>query len=234
MKRTKPIQRFLGVTITVAAFLTLGSSLIVAQGRPSIPEWKPNPSATTAPEPNNSNQLPAFSLAAAPADQSDELVLVDKELATNIGVNGPLKGYGAYISDQGVLYDAAGGSPEGQAAAAARFGSFPANITMERRPEKAMASGGAGASWGAYSVKRGDTMLSDGRYVTIWRKEPSGWKIVSELAAGRNAAPPALPAKPVAPSTAPIAPATGVGALPKMRDALGRPIGTRAPQTNPN
>ncbi len=227
-----PMHR-LRMAVSAGLVLFISSSFLYAQERPNIPEWRPTPAPTSAPETNNA-QLPSFSVTPAPVDQSDELVVIDKDLAANIINNGPLKGYGAFISEQGVLYDAAGGSPEGQEAVKTRFGTFPSNVTMERRPEKAMASGGAGASWGAYSVKRGDTILSDGRYVTIWRKEPSGWKIVSELAAGRANSPPPLPSKPIAPNSAPLVPATGVGALPKMRDALGRPIGTRPAPTNPN
>lgn len=230
----KLLAKFFKFGFLASAIALFASPLgfAIAQELPKIPDWKP--STNSAPNAPKETNPPLPNVPIQSYDQSDELVVIDKALAEYIAVNGPKIGYGGYISDQGVLYDAAGGSPEGQAAVETRFGAFPANIIMQRRPEKAMASGNAGASWGGYAIMRGETILSDGRYVTIWRKEPTGWKIVSELAAGRTNAPPQMPTKPSTPTAQPLVPAPGVGALPKMRDAMGRPIGTRTTPTNPN
>lgn len=144
-------------------------------------------------------------------DESEELLALDRAFAENLVANGPLKSYEALLSSEGVLHDASGSSPPGAAGAQARFGTFPADVTLERSPESAMASGGSGSSWGRYVIRRGETQLSLGRYVTVWRREAGGWLIVTELAAGRagpqaaaSAGP--LPRKP--PSVAPRPPAT--------------------------
>lgn len=144
-------------------------------------------------------------------DESEELLALDRAFAENLVANGPLKSYEALLSSEGVLHDASGSSPPGAAGAKARFETFPADVTLERSPESAMASGGSGSSWGRYVIRRGETQLSLGRYVTVWRREAGGWLIVTELAAGRagpqaaaSAGP--LPRKP--PSVAPRPPAT--------------------------
>jgi hypothetical protein len=173
---------------------------------------------------------PAFvSHNAAIYDESEELLAIDRSLADNIYANGPLSAYTGVISSEGVLYDASGGSPSGLEATQFRFGTFPTGFILERRPEKAMASSGAGSSWGGYSLKRGNVTVSDGRYVAIWRKENGAWKIVTELAAGRSQAPAALPPRPTAPRPA----AQGNNGVPVMRDALGRPVPAVGPRVDP-
>lgn len=149
--------------------------------------------------------------AAKPVDESEELLTIDRAFAANLVANGPLKAYEAMMSAEGVLHDASGSSPAGAAGAQARFGTFPADVTLERSPESAMAAGGSGSSWGRYVIRRGDNQLSLGRYVTVWRREAGGWLIVTELAAGRAgpqaaAAAGPLPRKP--PSVAPRPPAS--------------------------
>lgn len=156
-------------------------------------------------------------------DESEELLYIDRAFADNIYDKGALIAYTDAISDEGVLFDASGGTQPGKISAETRFKGFPAEIKLERRPERAMASHGAGATWGTYAVKRGAQVLAEGRYTAIWRKENGIWKIVNELAAGKSAAPPSLPQKAKTPQpntdnlSAPNNPAI-------LRDALGRPV----------
>lgn len=147
-------------------------------------------------------------------DQSQEVLDIDTAMAATIASSGPKIGYAAALSDEGVLFDANGSSPKGQEAATSRFGTFPADVSFVRTPEKAVGAGGSGSSWGAYTIKRGDTVLSSGRYISVWRREAAGWKMISELAAGRNAPPP-TPAQ-----TSNGAPP--LGPLPKRPVQLGR------------
>jgi hypothetical protein len=93
--------------------------------------------------------------------------------------------YQDVISPEGILHDASGASPEGPAGAQARFASFPADVSFEREPESALASGGSGSSWGRYVIKKGDKPLSLGRYISVWRREAGTWLLFIELAAGR-------------------------------------------------
>lgn len=156
-------------------------------------------------------------------DQSQELVAVDLRLASDISDYGPLAAYTKHLSKAGVLYDADGGTPDGVSSAEARFKDFPTAITLVRVPEKAMASANGGSSWGAYKIYRGTQLLSSGRYLAVWRKEQGVWKIVSELAAGKDAPPPVLPSKPTN-AQATGAKETPAAANKKLKDAFGRTV----------
>jgi hypothetical protein len=143
------------------------------------------------------------------ADQSQEVL----DVAAAITSMGPKDGYAGALSDEGILYDANGASPAGREAATNRFGSFPPDVTLARNPERALAAGGSGSSWGTYTIKRGETILSAGRYISVWRREVVGWKMISELAAGKTVVPPpanpisgALPRRPNSPGRAPPSP----------------------------
>jgi Domain of unknown function (DUF4440) len=155
-----------------------------------------------------SDSQPATVQPAAVIDQSQEVLDIDFAMAAAIATQGPKDGYASALSDEGILYDANGASPVGREAAAARFGTFPADVTLVRTPERALAAGGSGSSWGTYTIKRGANILSSGRYISVWRREVSGWKMMSELAAGKTLAPP------------PAAPISGV--LPKRPTSLPR------------
>lgn len=167
-----------------------------------------NIDTTTTPPPvalpTEASAPPALSV----PDQSQEVLDMDLAMAANVKTLGPKVGYASNLSEVGVLYDANGASPTGTAAAESRFANFPADVTFERLPERALAAGGSGSSWGSYIIKRGEQILSAGRYISVWRRETSGWKMISELAAGKTTTPP---------------PPSGVGGtLPKRPAQLGR------------
>ena len=159
-------------------------------GEPSTQTAPPTPlSASEVGSPEGLSDAQAATNEPAPVpkveDESEALLAIDRAFAENLIANGPLKAYEAQMSSEGVLHDASGSSPGGAAGAQARFGTFPADVTLDRSPESAMAAGGSGSSWGRYVIRRGDNQLSLGRYVTVWRREAGGWLIVTELAAGR-------------------------------------------------
>ena len=206
-----------------------------AAGAPKA-EWRPSKGAkakVTPKAPKAAPAPPAGEAAAAPSpetsvaapavvqDQSQEVLDIDFAMAAAIAAQGPKDGYATALSDEGILYDANGASPIGREAATSRFATFPADVTLVRTPERALAAGGSGSSWGTYTIKRGEAVLSAGRYISVWRRETSGWKMISELAAGKTTTPP------------PSAPVTGV--LPRRPNSPGRaapsPIGV--PLTRP-
>jgi hypothetical protein len=177
----------------------------------AVAETQPTATTPNAGAPASSPSLASDQVtAAAPIqDQSQEVMDMDMAMAAAIMAQGPKDGYTSALSELGILYDANGASPAGAAAANTRFANFPADVKLVRTPEKAIAAGGSGSSWGTYLIKRDETILSAGRYVSVWRRETAGWKMISELAAGRTNASPA-PSAPV------------IGALPKRPAQLGR------------
>jgi hypothetical protein len=178
------------------------------------------PPAALPSEPQSGVANPPVSAASVP-DQSLEVLDIDTAMAAAIAAQGPKIGYTSVLSEEGILYDANGASPVGLEAANSRFGNFPADVKLIRTPEKALAAGGSGSSWGTYMIKRGETVLSAGRYISVWRREVAGWKMISELAAGK------------APAPTSAAPASGV--LPKRPAQLGRaaPAAVGVPLTVP-
>ena len=168
-----------------------------------IPDWKPikpNSKKTPPPAPIQKPKEEKIITPQYPIiDESQELLSFDNNFALSIKDKGPLQAYSDVLSEFGILYDAAGGSPTGKDAAIARFEKFPANIVLIRKPDSALSNGGAGASWGKYEVISNNIVLAKGQYSSVWRKEEGVWKLITELAAGVDKAPPPLPIKPVPP-----------------------------------
>lgn len=211
--------------------------------RPAPAPAPPGPAGTTPPEAAGADAPPAIAVSGDPNQTGPgaELLAVDRQLSDVIFDAGPLAGYGAAISADGMLYDSNGPSAAGPAGVEGRFAGFPPDLKLERRPQRAMASGTSGSSWGIFAVRRGEQTLTEGFYVTSWRREADGWRIVAELAAGRAPPPATLPARPATPAPAvpqlrePGAAATGSAAPSPLeparvlRDALGRPVTPRGP-----
>jgi hypothetical protein len=197
--------------LMIMALIAAPTALLIHQEAQAAtkpkPEWRPAKASAvrdsvppaapqfSAPQSSALQGTPTLSSAVV-ADQSQEVLDVDFAMAASIIAQGPREGYGAALSDEGILYDSNGASPAGRQAAESRFSGFPADVSLIRTPERALAAGGSGSSWGTYTIKRGDTILSGGRYISVWRQEASGWKMISELAAGRSVAPPSSQARP--------------------------------------
>ncbi len=135
----------------------------------------------------------------APSAAQAALLEADQALAEAILADGPRAAYAAALAVDGILFDAAGPSQPGPAAAAQRFAAFPPDARMRRSPEAAAVSedGASGTSWGAYELSEAGRVLIQGRYLTNWRRGEGGWRILAELAAGRTPRPgPSLSSSP--------------------------------------
>ena len=267
--------------MAVAAGAALGPAAALAQSEPSwsggtAPQPAPSEGPAVAPPPGwtipelpeaEAGPIPdpvtpvAIAISGDPDNSGDSatLLTIDRQLSDAIFDQGPLVGYAAAMSDDGVLFDSNGGGVPGQDGVQNRFRTFPGDLRLERRPMRAVASGPVGTSWGVFVVRRGEQILTEGYYVTSWRLEADGWRIVAELAAGRAPAPPAaLPNRPpspgagsAAPGPLPAAPGrpgaqtgtpsgtqpagsqTGPVEGPVLRDALGRPVVPGSPAGRP-
>ncbi len=275
----KAVRRLLPLAALapVVAGVALVPSFALAQSEPSwsggtAPQPPPSDGPAVAPPPGwTIPELPedeagpiaepvapaAIAISGDPnnSGESATLLTIDRQLSDAIFDQGPLVGYAAAMSDDGVLFDSNGGGMPGQAGVQNRFRTFPGELRLERRPLRAMASGPVGTTWGIFVVKRGEQILTEGYYVTSWRLEADGWRIVAELAAGRAPAPPAaLPNRPPSPGAAGAAPGplpsapgqpgaqrapqpagspSAPGEGPVLRDALGRPVVPGSPAGRP-
>lgn len=190
-----------------------------------VPDWKRFETPTPQNQPTQATPTQTPTIETKTIDESQELIDIEAVLAASIMSLGPLEAYSQFISEIGTLVDAGGVSKEGVLGVNSRFEKFPKGIILERLPENALASGGAGSSWGAYQVKKGLSVLSSGRYVAVWRKEYGKWKIVTEMAAGKDSPPPPLPTKPEkAPKPKQDDKKPPIINPKILYDALGRPI----------
>jgi hypothetical protein len=144
---------------------------------------------------------------AAPAAEQGAAALLDTDRAFALEILslGPKAAYGGQLAADGILYDAVGAAPPGQAGAEATFARFPPDARLRRSPEGARVSGdgNSGTSWGSYELGDGEAVVATGRYLTSWRKDESGvWRILAELAAGRSAPRSAAAAAPASPARA--------------------------------
>lgn len=190
------IKIALGFIIAIFGFSNNAISNPIPDWKPIKPVQKKPPQPPPIQKPKEKIEPIAQNIA---VDESEELLKFDLEFAKNIKSYGPLSAYSNALSENGTLYDAAGGTPMGKQAAEVRFAKFPSNIILVRKPYSALSHGGAGSSWGQYEVMHGANLLAKGQYSSVWRKEEGGWKLVTELAAGIDKAPPPLPTKPIKP-----------------------------------
>ncbi len=100
-------------------------------------------------------------------------------------------GFAAWFADDGVALGNGTAPLIGKVAIAKSANWSPQNYQLTWTPTDAMMgpSGDMGYTWGHYEGRskdaNGNPVLTSGRYITMWRKEPDGsWKVV--LDAGAN------------------------------------------------
>jgi ketosteroid isomerase-like protein len=103
-------------------------------------------------------------------------------------------GFAAWFADDGVALGNGAAPLIGKVAIAKSANWSPQDYQLTWTPTDAMMgpSGDMGYTWGHYEGRskdaNGNPVLTSGRYITMWRKEPDGiWKVV--LDAGANEAP---------------------------------------------
>ena len=100
-------------------------------------------------------------------------------------------GFAAWFADDGVALGNGAAPLIGKVAIAKSANWSPKDYQLTWTPTDAMMgpSGDMGYTWGHYEGRskdaNGNPVLTSGRYITMWRKEPDGsWKVV--LDAGAN------------------------------------------------
>jgi ketosteroid isomerase-like protein len=103
-------------------------------------------------------------------------------------------GFAAWFADDGVALGNGAAPLIGKVAIAKSANWSPKNYQLTWTPTDAMMgpSGDMGYTWGHYEGRskdaNGSPVLTSGRYITMWRKEPDGsWKVVMD--AGANEPP---------------------------------------------
>jgi ketosteroid isomerase-like protein len=173
------IMRNIFSSLLLIAGLAAGVSTSAAWGQlpePGMTEQAPNPLTDATVKPG---KILLFDL--------------EKRFAKDVLERGGA-GFASWFADDGVVLGN-GAVPEiGKVAIAKASDWLPGNYQLTWTPTDAVMgpSGDMGYTWGHYEGRskdaNGNPVLSGGRYITVWRKQPDGtWKVV--LDAGANDAP---------------------------------------------
>ena len=138
-----------------------------------------------------------FTLSAGPAlagPAEDALIAADKAFSAMSAAKGAPTAFLAYIADDVRLFGSSGDPLIGKAKVQAFYASpsylatnpLAANFTWE--PAEAFASpdgkvGWTNGHWTYISPPdvKGARATSTGHYLTVWRKDPAGWKVVADM-----------------------------------------------------
>jgi ketosteroid isomerase-like protein len=117
----------------------------------------------------------------------EEMLAADRAFASATAERG-IEGWLEYFADDGAVYRA-DEIARGRDAIRRVTGPLLADTTVRLvwEPDEAVAApdGRFGYTSGPYRLVRlaDDSMLGHGRYLTVWRRTPEGWKVVADIGA---------------------------------------------------
>ncbi len=117
----------------------------------------------------------------SPQERSRALYEVDRQFARLAAEQGPARAFQQYADAQSLRLNPTGPNTIGRDAMAAELRDVPpGGLTWIPRFAEAAVSGELGWTWGDYLV-RGPQGERRGRYVTVWRMTPLGWRIAGDI-----------------------------------------------------
>lgn len=126
----------------------------------------------------------------SPVETAAELLAVDREFARLAAEQGAAAAFGSFSDERSVRINPVGPNTVGRTAFVAELRELSVGaLAWEPRSAEAAPSGDLGWTWGDYvfHTAKGDRR---GRYVTVWRLTPAGWKIAADIGAPEPAAQP--------------------------------------------
>ena len=117
----------------------------------------------------------------SPQERSRALYEVDRQFARLAAEQGAARAFQQYADGQSLRLNPVGPNVVGRDALVAELRDLPAGgLTWVPRFAEAAVSGELGWTWGDYVV-RGPQGERRGRYVTVWRMTPVGWRIAGDI-----------------------------------------------------
>ncbi len=113
----------------------------------------------------------------------DSALQADRDFAAAVAKDGPKVGFLAWFHATDSQFIQPGAYLRGAEAIAAPFDQSPPGFAIGWTPDSGVASpsGEFASTTGRYTVKMGDQLLEQGRYMTSWRKdEAAAWKVVMD------------------------------------------------------
>lgn len=117
----------------------------------------------------------------SPQERSRGLYEVDRRFARLAAEQGPARAFLQFADGQSLRLNPTGPNTHGRDAMAAELSELPpGGLTWIPRFAEAAVSGELGWTWGDY-VMRGPQGERRGRYITVWRMTPLGWRIAGDI-----------------------------------------------------
>lgn len=135
-------------------------------------------------------KAPAIPRLHSPVETARELLAVDREFARLAAEQGAAVAFGSFSDERSVRINPVGPNTVGRAAFVAELRELPVGaLVWEPRSAEAAHSGDLGWTWGDYvfHTPKGDRR---GRYLTVWRLTPAGWRIAADIGAQDSAGQP--------------------------------------------
>ncbi|HWR52440.1 MAG TPA: DUF4440 domain-containing protein [Bryobacteraceae bacterium] len=129
----------------------------------------------------------------AARDERDELMQLDREFDEAVARGGS-EAWASYFAEDGIMLPNGGAIVTGRQAIQETMNAAFSNpkFVLRWEPLGAAASGNMGFTYGLFRTSRpgadGKPVLGYGKYLTVWRKQRGGWKIVADC--GNNSPPP--------------------------------------------
>lgn len=124
-----------------------------------------------------------FQVELPPAQPADDLLAADRQFARR-AQNGAPEAIREFFEAQGIWLEAAGTAVIGRERIAAEAAQRRSVLTWEPRFAEVSASGDWGWTWGDWQLLDGKRTAAQGRYMSLWKKQPDGtWQVRSQLTA---------------------------------------------------
>ena len=116
----------------------------------------------------------------------DDMLDADRDFAALATAENVPAAFAAYAADDVRMFPEGGASYQGRDTLIERFAAWPEGATLSWTPMDGVAasSGDFGYTWGTYVFTAQDEdgeTSSYGKYVSIWRKDSSGWKFIVDI-----------------------------------------------------
>lgn len=109
------------------------------------------------------------------------LMRADNAFSTLSAKQGFATAFRQYAADDALLLPENGAALRGKTTIEQSLHGIPAGTTLSWTPQSADVSGGLGYTWGIYALTgantAGQTTVSYGKYLSIWKKQSGDWKL---------------------------------------------------------
>jgi ketosteroid isomerase-like protein len=109
------------------------------------------------------------------------LAKLELEFSEASARKGTLKAYESYLADDARLLRKDVAPAIGKSAALVQVSASAGKLTWKPIATDVSMSGDLGYTYGTFELKNGDTVIEQGSYVRVWKKQALGWRVVVDV-----------------------------------------------------